>query len=336
MYEWLNTIPVVWRVFTLMGIGTFLFAVYNVSTKSIFNKHQGLKNREAALTVLVMGCTSVILFVLCAFTGGPDIHGGFILAVVATGVLNIVIQFANMRSKVLADVSLVSPISSTTPAIVILTSFVILGEFPTVIGWIGIWVLALGTYALSLTDWWNQLAEQTSVQYRSTLGRWVALWFAPFLALTSNMGVRWALVSALVGSVSLNYDGVVARTAHIAFGAGCVFGITALGNLPLALAQRQFAGFPLRPSIKHVVWLALLFALMHLAMNPAYRETIVPYIGTLKRLSIPMTILLAYLLIGEKKNFWGRLVGGTIMTIGATLIAFGMQETVPPETLAHK
>ena len=56
--------------------------------------------------------------------------------------------------------------------------------------------------------------------------------------------------------------------------------------------------------------------------NLAFRYDIVPYVATLKRLQIPLTILLARLFLGERKGFRGRLLGGSLMAGGAACIAF--------------
>ena len=55
--------------------------------------------------------------------------------------------------------------------------------------------------------------------------------------------------------------------------------------------------------------------------SAALRHGITPYVGALKRLQIPLVIILAYIFLGEKENFRGRFVGGILMVIGATLIA---------------
>lgn len=325
--EWFWDIPIVARVFAMMFIGTFFWAVYNVAMKKELNKQDIWKNRDAAIISLVMFLCSIMLFIVAMFTGGPQITSGFWFAMLATGVLNIFIQYANTRSKALEDVSLVTPISSTTPAIVIFTSFIILGEVPTFFGWLGIWIMAIGTYTLQIQEFWKKLSERKEIaNYKnSRLKLWFAVLFAPFLALKKSRGVRWAFGASLIGTISMNYDGVTARTAHIAFGSACIFGITALGNFVFfALPRDEFKGLNMRYAIKTTLWPALLFALFHLAINPAYRESIVPYIGTLKRLQVPMTIILAYLIIGERKNFRERLVGGMLIGIGAALIAIGM------------
>ena len=57
--------------------------------------------------------------------------------------------------------------------------------------------------------------------------------------------------------------------------------------------------------------------------NLAFRYDIVPYVGTLKRLQIPLTIFFAWYFLGERENFKGRFLGGSLMAVGAIFIALG-------------
>ncbi len=311
----------------MVGAGVVVLALYNVFTKKLLNNQIIWKSREAALTALITGIASAMFFVVAVATGGPQIHDGFWRAAIITGVLNVGVLYGHVRSKALEDVSLVVPISSTTPALVIVVSMFILGEFPTPLGWLGVWLLAVGTYVLNIQDFWQALAKRRQIENasQSKMAYYASIWFAPFLALRSSAGVRWAFGVALLATISLNYDGVVARTANIAFGCGCTYTIAAVGNLAIALSRREFDGLRPANTLKGVLPLAVMFVLIHLLINPAFRETLVSYVGTLKRLSIPLTIIFAYLLVGEKKSFLGRLGGGLVMAIGATLIALGMQ-----------
>jgi len=240
-------------------------------------------------------------------------------------VLNVGIQFAKMRARSLEDVSLVSPIDSTTPAIVIFTSMVMLGEFPSTWGWLGIWLMVVGTYILNIEEAWKKLAEIVASRKQESVQavRWFEVYSAPFLALGKSVGVRWAFFACALSSISLNYDGLVARRTDIGFGFGCVFAIAAIGNGIWAWQRREFDGIDIRQALKESRNLIVTLMLTNYITNWAFRHSIVPYVGTLKRLQIPLTIILAAWLLGESKNLKDRLVGGTLMAIGAVLIALG-------------
>ncbi len=303
----------------LIAIGACLFAVYNVLTKRM--QTDEWKNRSSALVVFHQGGASVICLV-AGILIGPDIHPGFWVAGLATGVLNIGIQFAKMRARALEDVSLVTPIDSTTPAIVILTSALILHESPPLLGWIGIWVMAFGTYTLNIEDVRKTLEDKTQAATTSWMKRTWLVYTAPFRALSKSRGVRWALFACGLSTIALVYDGLTARRAGILFGTGIIYATAAGGNLVIGSFRGEFKGVKPLDALKKMAPMAVFFAAGQIFTNYAYRLAIVPYVGTLKRLQIPLTIILAFLVIGEKKSFKGRLVGGTLMAIGAALIAW--------------
>ncbi len=305
----------------LVAAGAVFAALYNTFTKKV--QTGDWKSRTSLLVALHQGGAGVILFLTAFLTGGPEIQPGFFWPMIATGVLNIGIMYGKMRARALEDVSLVTPIDSTTPAAVIVTSMIILGEYPSRLGWAGIWLLAIGTYVLNIQDVKTKLATRVSTSSAIGWRRTAQIWLAPFLALGKSQGVRWAFFAVALSTISLNYDGLVARRANIAFGFACVFSITALGNLAVALWRREYQGITAKETLSKVAPLALIFAASNFITNFAFRLDIVPYVGTMKRIQIPITILFAYYLVGEKKSFRERMVGGIIMAIGAALIALG-------------
>lgn len=305
-----------------VGCGAVIAAFYNVLLKRILN--DDWKKRPSLLVFLTQGASSLLFFAIAAATGGPQVTDGFWWPAVASGLLNVGIQMGGMLARALEDVSLVSPIMATTPALVIFTSMVLLGEFPTTTGWIGIWVMVIGTYSLNIEDVRAALERRTGAgAERSGLKKTLLLWLAPFRALGRSAGVRWAFFAAMLSTISLNYDGVTARRANVAFASAVIFGLSAVGNAVIAARRGECAGFPPAGKVLRVALLpAALFTAFNWVTNQAYRETIVPYVGTLKRLQIPLTIILAFFLLKERKSFRDRLVGGILLAVGAALIAW--------------
>lgn len=305
----------------LVLVGSALVALYNTFTKKV--QTGDWKNRTSLLVALHMGGTSLFLFLASFLTGGPEIKQGFFWPMLVTGLLNVGIMFGAMRARALEDVSLVSPISSTTPAIVIFTSMILLGEYPSRLGWLGIWLLALGTYVLNIQDVKARLIQRVEIETMTGWRRFLQIWLAPFLSLSRSKGVRWAFFAAMLATISLNFDAVVARTADIGFGSGCVCGLAALGNLGMALWKKEYKGIKRNESVLKVTLPAFFLAAGIFITAFAFRLDIVPYVGTMKRIQIPLTIIFAYYLVGEKKSFKERMVGGLIMAVGAILIALG-------------
>lgn len=305
-------------VLCLMVLSGLGYAGYNTLTGYLL-RQSVWKGRAGAMTALHLLSASLTLLALTAFTGGPKITAALWFAMCATGTLNIGIAYAKIRARELEEVSLVTPIDSTTPAIVILTAMLILGERTSWVGWAGIWLVAVGTYVLNIQALRQKLIERLS----ETMPRWrreLSIWLAPFLALGRSRGVRWAFFAVLLSTVSLPYDGLTGRSANPAFGLAGISFIAGTGNLVFALRRGEFKGMQPR-TIGGSFWLGLLFALAGVLTAWAFNFSTVPYVGTMKRLQIPLTIVLAAVFLKERANFRSRIAGGLIMVTGAVLIA---------------
>lgn len=306
------------RAIILVAVGAIAFAFYN--TLSRYYQRGEWKNRSAFLTAIEFAFASILLIAYSLATGGPQLSDGWLFPVLATGTLNIGIGYAKTRARALEDVSLVTPIDSTTPAIVIITAMIIVGEYPNALGWAGIWVLVLGTYILNIQELRKKILER-----EGSGPKWVRearVWLAPFLALGKSIGVRWAFFAVALSTISLNYDGLTARRADVGFGFGLVCAIAALGNLSLAAIKHEHRAVKVKEAVLRMVVLGLFFAIGTLLVSMAYRYSLVAYVGTMKRLMIPATIIVAYFVLKERKSFKERIFGGTIMTAGAVIIAF--------------
>ncbi|MEK7641206.1 MAG: DMT family transporter [Patescibacteria group bacterium] len=308
--------------YALVILGSVLIAFFNVISKKALG--DTWKNKEAIFTSILMFMTASVLFLISSLSGGMEItyglpwHHSFWFAVITTGLLNVGIQYFNMKAKSLEDVSLVVPISASTPAVVIITCMIFLGEFPSWVGWLGIWFLVVGVYILNLQSY---MEKKRAKEGRVTLKDW----FAPFLLFRKSEGVRWAFASVFLSVFSLPYDGMTARTGNVAFGLAIICSIVCVGTLMIALYKEEvkLSALSFRLPWKVIGVLAILACLWALgggSSTCAYRYSIVPYVGTLKRLQIPFTILLAYFLIKERTNFRDRLTGGIIIAAGAILI----------------
>lgn len=296
--------------------GAFAFAFHN--TLSRHYQRGEWKKRSALLTTLNMSVASGLLLISSLVTDGPQLSDGWLFPVLATGVLNIGIMYAKTRARALEEVSLVTPIDSTTPAIVIITAMIIVGEYPTKLGWLGVWVLVLGTYILNIQELRQKLLEKT---VNPSWQKRLLAWLAPFLALRRSAGVRWAFFAVGLSTISLNYDGLVARRTDVGFGFGLVCGIAALGNLATTVAKKEHRGVKTSEAFLRMAVLGGLFAVGVFLTGLAFRYSLVAYVGTMKRVVIPMTIVLAYMLLKERESFRQRIAGGIIMTIGAIIIA---------------
>ncbi len=298
------------KAYLMTLVGALVFAIYNIVVKKQLPRWRG---GEAVFTAIV-AVTAGLLLIASGLLEVDRGNRGMWLPIAVTGLLNIGILYFNTKAKALSDVSLVVPISAGTPTIVVLTSMLILGERVSLIGWVGIMLTAIGTYLINIRDYLDK--KVGGLGWRDYL--------APFLALSKDRGVRCALWAVGLASISLNYDGLVARQANsIGLGFGLVFIITALGNIAIATKQREWAGSRANATARmagDVMMTGILYAGAVWLLSAPLQWALVPYIGTLKRLQIPLVTILAYFFLGERVSFKSRLLGGTVMATGAALI----------------
>lgn len=302
----------------LIGLYVIFATAYHLFTKHIFKTNPAWKKRAALFTGITNLVSALSLLSVAFITGGlAEWTPGWWIPVIITGILNIGVQYALTKAKTLEDVSLVSPIASTTPALVIFTSMILLNEYPSPLGWIGIWTIVIGTYLLNIQEYLDiKQAKQEKTSWRD--------WLAPFLMFKKSLGMRFAFLSAILGTFSLNFDAMAARKANVALAFGCAFLIVGIGNVVAAVYSKKPASDGHTPTLKftwHLLVAGLLFAGVLWTGHSALRYGITPYVGVLKRLMVPTIIIGAWWLLGEKTNFQSRLLGGTIIAIGTALIA---------------
>lgn len=270
------------------------------------------------------GCSflvaSLILLTVSAGYGFPEIGSGFFPAVAVTVSINILATILFYRALSKTDLSLCVPMLAFTPVFLILTSFLILGELPSLPGAVGILLVTAGAYMLHL-----EYCNRRPVSFT-----------APFCALRHDRGMQMMLVVAFLYSISVNYDKRVVIESDPVFGAAVVLFLIALPFLLATLYFRSGGPSPspapfVSPSEKPdtpaffvpplFVYLAIgaVLALEAIAINTAYTVSVVPYVITVKRLAIFFSVLFGGLLLGERQ-LGGRILGGVVMIAGTVLI----------------
>ena len=281
--------------------GSVIWGVVNVLKKKFLT--EGI--HEDVVTVLFSaGCGVSALTLEFALNGFVNVGfrmwtAAFFLPLAFTAVLNVLIQYWNVLAIKYEDVSIVTPLASTMPMFVIVISYVLLGEFPTFWGRIGIMSIAFGAYVLYL--------KGTEYPLPGWLGRLIpvrhheraAFWLMPWLRLISSRGARYALGIAYIGAVTVNFDKLAVLAATPMLFTGLAFIFVAL----VIWLKSNYAGDWKSPG-KAVLWkvfgMGLFMGIGAVMMNAGYLYGIVPYVGTLKRAQILWTIVFAWIFLKEK------------------------------------
>ena len=247
----------------------------------------------------------VILFSILPFTTIPELQPGFYLAVSGTVTLNVIATILLLKALKEGDLSIAIPMLSFTPIFLILTSFLMLGELPTILGGVGILFIVLGSYVLH----WEVFGDSI----RNVFGR----------IRTSHASLLVLLV-ALIYSITANFDKIAVVTSAPIFSAAVVS--TLLGATLLLLSfimprKYRIEAPPMNPFfLLMLVATGVLLAIAIYAQNVAFTMEIVPYVNAVKRAGLLFAVLFGALLFKEQHIRW-RLIGAMLMLFGIALIA---------------
>lgn len=265
----------------------------------------------------------------------PYMLAGFWNAIFGWLAANFFIQLFNALAASYdeGEVSKTKPIQSMTPGL-ILGLGLVFGEYPGPMGIAGIMFIMAGTYVL--------------------FSKASAPWYAPFFSIrysirtivkgftseeisqeefNSAAVVVLSFLSACMGTVGILFDGMFTRrgvnTQGLVLGAmtgtallSATYGIWYLIRPDSKKVEhpRGFALFLEKNYFFALVGIASVWVLHVILINPTYHETYVAYTGSLKRLSIPLTVILAYVCFKEKE-LPKRFKAAILVAIGAILIS---------------
>lgn len=298
--------------------GAFLWGIGNVLQKYY------LKDHDVDRDVMVVGtmCGASVFSFAAEFmwNGVPHVTAKFWLPFAVTAGLNVVMARWHVAALKWEDASIVTPLAATMPMFVIVMSWVLLREWPTFYGRIGIFLVACGSYILALRG--SNVAlpplliRMVSVRFHKHL----IFYGAPWLRLLSSRGARLALFCAYLGAIAVNFDKLATLNSSPMLFTGSVFGVVALSTYGWSKSCGQWDSLE-KKCFGKLLLLGLFIGLYTIILNAGYFFGIVPYVGTLKRTQILWTVLFAGLFLGEKHALI-RFVGAMIIFTGAVLIAF--------------
>ena len=307
-------------------------AVLGMTAQAILSKH--LMNvkafTEKELIVAKCGIATVACLLTYLFTGdwwnslAPEKTDSTMwwVALAITTAANIPIQLGNIRARRYADLSFVAPISAMTPGLVVLSALLI-GESPGTLGILGITLIVVGTYV--------HAREGTSRrEYFMPLLFWLSFRNIDDLPADEQRklrGLRWAYAAALFSTIALLGDGLVARHGNVILAVTIELAVLTLVYL-IALPKQvkdegAFALWDVRRRAKGFLLglFGITFAIPFITLGIAFRLAPIAEIGSLKRLSIVLTVIGGAWLLSEKSGVRRTLLASVIVA-GAILIAF--------------
>ena len=241
------------------------------------------------------------LLPLLVFVDVPPLKPEFWTALVVGGSLNVITAILYMKALQSSDLSLTLPMLTFTPLFLLLTSPVIVGEFPSYLGILGIIFIVIGSYLLNF--------KEKSGGY-----------LAPFRAIIRQKGPRLMLIVAFIWSITSNFDKVGVQSSSPFFWTITVSAYIMVGMIPLVYGKLRKIGVRKLQASKFLMLMGLFFSLSMICQMTAVKLTLVAYVIAIKRTSALMGVLWGHFLFKEK-NLGERLIGAIVMLLGVIIIS---------------
>jgi len=282
-----------------------LTAAVLTSFLPIINKRI-LTTADVAVVAWVPNALSLplLLAVTLALIGWSRIDGLFLLAVLVSGILNLIATLASTRALQLADASVATPFLSFNPAFTLLLSVFTLREIPSVRGIVGVLLIVLGAYLFQVKE----------------VGKGI---LAPLSALVRQPGILLAIGASFVWGLTPIAEKIAIQHTVPENPLMVAFVTTILTVVFLTPALWRNAGDPLEQVRQHrrlfgtaglISGIAPLFGFSAIALG------YVGYVTALFKLGAIFTVVWGALLLKEH-GLRERLLATLVMALGGLLIA---------------
>jgi uncharacterized membrane protein len=280
-------------------IYSFLTALFE-ALKDVLGKKSLEKCNEYIVAWALRLFALPFLLPLLFFTKKIVLGSGFWPALLAGGILNLITTVLYMKAIKASDLSVTVPMVTFTPLFLLLTSPVIVGEFPPLIGILGILLIVFGSYLLHLKE------KQKGI-------------LAPFKAIITEKGPRLMLVVAFTWSITSNIDKVGIQNSSVVLWAVAIHIFIIIAMVPLVWLTSRTSTHQLVKYRNVLVSMGLINALKYFFQLAALQFTLVVYVISIKRTSAILCVIFGALIFKEK-GLKERLTGSVIMVLGVLLI----------------
>lgn len=281
-----------------------LFSILNAFFESVSNAlgKKGAQRLDVLLVAWSQRFFSLfILFPLALFTNSfQSVNQTFWHALIITSALNTITSILFIKAIKSSPLSVTLPIVSLTPVFLLITSPLIVGEYPKLLGIIGIISTVVGSYILNLSKKKEGLLE-------------------PLISIFKEEGPRLMFFVAFIWSITSNIDKIAVQNSNsLLFSFASSVTVLMFLTVVLLIKKSSF-GIVFKQSkilapIGFASGLSIAFQMLAISM------TIVPNVITIKRTSALFGIAWGKLFFKEE-NIKERLAGAVIMLLGVFLIA---------------
>jgi uncharacterized membrane protein len=269
--------------------------------QSVYQRKNAVESDEfiTAFSSRIFGVP--VLLAGLALKGVPEFSTNFLLLAVPQSAVIALTSILIAKAYKASDASIVTPMFALSPMLVIIPSFLLLGELPSLTGGLGILLIVLGAYTLKIDDSKNILE--------------------PLKKLWEERGVQLILVVIAIYAVTASTDKIGVNMSSPVAWPLTVYTLSSIFMLPVMLRKSPDWSQKMKSSWKPLAFLGLTGGLSIILQMVAIDLTLVSYVISIKRLSIPVTVICSYFLLNETESFRERLGGATVMALGVLLIS---------------
>ncbi len=278
---------------------SFLTALFE-SLKDVLGKKSLEKCNEYIVAWALRLYALPFLLPLLFFTKEIVLGSGFWIALVTGGTLNLITTVLYMKALKASELSVTVPMVTFTPLFLLLTSPIMVGEFPPLVGILGILLIVFGSYLLHLKE-----------KHKGIL--------APFKAIITGKGPRLMLVVAFIWSITSNIDKLGIQNSSVVLWAVAIHIFIIITMVPLVLITARSSMHQLVKQRNVLIPLGFIDALKYFFQLAALQFTLVAYVISIKRTSAILCVIWGALIFKEK-GLKERLTGSVIMMLGVLLI----------------
>lgn len=279
-----------------------LIAAFAEASKDLLTKRWIDKIDETVVAFGLALFSLPIIVLALLFKGLPAVGANYWYYQSAGTVLDVVGILLYLKAVKSSDLSVILPLKMLTPLFMLILSPIMIGEYPTLIGIGGVFLIILGSYLLNISAWKDGP-------------------FAPFHALLSDRGARLMLLCAFIFSFCC-----MCHKSAISLSSPLFYGVTHQAGMALILGflvlrKSKKIRSECRTYVFPLISVGLVASLIVVSIFSAFDGGIAVYATSLKRTSVLMTIVLAAFFYREK-GLRDKLCGATVMVSGAALTVF--------------
>ncbi|MEL7243515.1 MAG: EamA family transporter [Cyanobacteria bacterium J06573_2] len=281
----------------------FLFAISTAfleSVKDVFNKKTISQIDEYILVFSFNLLTAIFSLPLLFFKEIPTFGDNYLYALIAIGFFNTIAFLLFFKAIKASDLSIVAPITTLSPIFLLITSPLLVGEFPNFIGILGIFIIVIGAYVLKFQD--------------KTSG-----YLAPFKSLFKETGSRLMFGVVLVWSITANVDKIgVQNSSPILWTITAHLSVAAF-ILPIVFWKSKINIQNIKSNFRNLILIGFINTLAILCQMSALQLALVSFVIAVKRTSALFNVLWGWLIFKEQ-GIKERVTGSIIMILGVVVI----------------